>query len=111
MNSTYFQGRPPKSVNLYWRRFRVADIPLDDPKVFGDWLLEEWYKKDALLEQYMETERFPPMAGAKVPYVITSVRLRSWYEILQVFSVVGILGLLWNNVCKAWIIAKTWFGS
>merc|ERR1719284_1707770 len=46
LSSTYFQGRPPKSVNLYWRRFRVSDIPLDDPKAFGDWLLAEWYKKD-----------------------------------------------------------------
>ncbi|KAF8533795.1 hypothetical protein BDD12DRAFT_863490, partial [Trichophaea hybrida] len=41
--STFFQGRPPKSVNMHWRRFAVKDIPLtdsdfpedDDPKQNG----------------------------------------------------------------------------
>lgn len=110
LSSTYFQGRPPKSVNLYWRRFRVSDIPLDDPKAFGDWLLAEWYKKDALLEQYQQTERFPPMVGAKADYVVTSVRLRSWWEIMQIFSIVGLLGLIWRNVVQAYALAQSWLG-
>ncbi|KAG6169634.1 hypothetical protein E4U25_006608 [Claviceps purpurea] len=88
--STYFEGRPPKSVNLYWRRFKVADIPLDDPKEFELWLRDQWYKKDALMEQYLNTGRFPPLSGAKVDYVETEVRTRYPWEILQIFSVVGI---------------------
>ena len=38
------------------------------------------------------------MAGAKAGFVETSVRTRQPWEILQVFTVVGICGLLWNNV-------------
>ncbi|KAG6143224.1 hypothetical protein E4U12_001658 [Claviceps purpurea] len=96
--STYFEGRPPKSVNLYWRRFKVADIPLDDPKKFELWLRDQWYKKDALMEQYLNTGRFPPLSGAKVDYVETEVRTRYPWEILQIFNVVGICGLLWHNM-------------
>ncbi|KAG6280144.1 hypothetical protein E4U47_001496 [Claviceps purpurea] len=96
--STYFEGRPPKSVNLYWRRFKVADIPLDDPKEFELWLRDQWYKKDALMEQYLNTGRFPPLSGDKVDYVETEVRTRYPWEILQIFSVVGICGLLWHNM-------------
>ena len=51
LSSTYFQGRPPKSINLYWRRFRMSDIPLDDQKEFDLWLREQWYKKDELMEE------------------------------------------------------------
>ncbi|OAQ92571.1 1-acyl-sn-glycerol-3-phosphate acyltransferase 2 [Purpureocillium lilacinum] len=98
LSSTYFQGRPPKSINLYWRRFRMSDIPLDDQKEFDLWLREQWYKKDELMEEYLTTGRFPPMAGAKAGFVETSVRTRQPWEILQVFTVVGICGLLWNNV-------------
>ncbi|KAG6146989.1 hypothetical protein E4U28_007979 [Claviceps purpurea] len=96
--STYFEGRPPKSVNLYWRRFKVADIPLDDPKEFELWLRDQWYKKDALMEQYLNTGRFPPLSGDKIDYVETEVRTRYPWEILQIFSVVGICGLLWHNM-------------
>lgn len=100
--STYFQGRPPKSVNFYWRRFRVADIPLESAEAFDIWLREEWNKKDALMEGYMNEGRFPAMAGSKVDFVETSVNLRQPWEILQIFVVVGILGLAWKNVCKAY---------
>ena len=109
--STYFQGRPPKSVNLYWRRFRVADIPLDDQDKFDLWLREEWYKKDALMEQYVTTGRFPAMAGgtADFDFVQTEVKTRHPW-ILQLFTVVGLCGLVWNNVRKAWQVAARLVG-
>lgn len=101
----YFRGQPPKSVNFYWRRFRVADIPLDDQDKFDEWLRERWYEKDALMEQYLTTGRFPPSPAEAVTsghegFLETEVRTRHWFEFLQVFVVVGILGLLWNNFSK-----------
>lgn len=105
--STYFQGRPPKSVNLYWRRFRLSEIPLDDPLQFEVWLREQWYKKDELMEQYLLTGRFPEMPGLEKGFVETSVRTRKPWEILQVFSVLGIVGLMWNNAMKLFgVISK-----
>jgi len=99
--STYFEGRPPKSVNFYWRKFRVADIPLDDQEKFNIWLREEWYKKDALMEEYMTTGRFPASVGTENKYIETEVRTRHNWEVLQIFAVVGICGLIWNNVRKS----------
>lgn len=113
LSSTYFQGRSPKSVNFYWRRFRVADIPLEDQDKFELWLRERWYEKDELLEQYLTTGRFPPSpvpekqspksAGAvSRDYVETEVRTRYWWEWVQIFVVVGAFGLVGNVVARIW---------
>lgn len=101
LSSTYFAGRSPKSVNLHWRRFRIDDMPLHDQKVFDVWLREKWYEKDALIEEYLITGRLPAMPGGGVDFVEAEVRTRYPWEILQVFTVVGIAGLVWNNVRKA----------
>ncbi|OHW99191.1 acetyltransferase [Colletotrichum incanum] len=99
--STYFQGRPPRSVNFHWRRFRLADIPLDDPKVFDAWLRERWYEKDAIMEEYMSTGRFPASADIKGGHLETEVRLKSWSELAQIFVVVGTAGIIWRMVLNA----------
>ncbi|KAK4210040.1 acyltransferase-domain-containing protein [Rhypophila decipiens] len=111
LSSTYFRGQPPKSVNFYWRRFRVADIPLETAEQFDLWLRDRWYEKDALMEQYITTGRFPPSPAEAVTsghegHLETEVRTKHWFEFLQIFVVVGIVGLLWNNVCKLLTWAK-----
>lgn len=110
LSSTYFQGRSPKSVNFYWRKFKLSDIPLDDAGKFDVWLREEWYKKDALMEQYLTTGRFPAMAGSKVDFIETKVRTKSPLEVLQVFTIVGITGLLWRNVQRFGGVVANRFG-
>ncbi|KAK4181531.1 acyltransferase-domain-containing protein [Triangularia setosa] len=105
LSGTYFRGQPPKSVNLYWRRFLIADIPLDSAEKFDEWLRERWYEKDALMEQYISTGRFPaspPTAANKNQegFLETEVRTRYKFEFLQIFSVVGIVALLINLVLR-----------
>ncbi|KAH7242257.1 acyltransferase-domain-containing protein [Fusarium tricinctum] len=107
--STYFQGRPPKSVNFYWRRYRLSDMPLDDQEAFNLWLRKEWDKKDALMEEYLTTGRFPPMAGSKIDHIETEVKTRQPWEILQVFAVMGTVGLVWYNIQKSFVAAKSLF--
>lgn len=111
LSSIYFQGRPPKSVNFYWRRFRVDDIPLDTPEAFDVWLRERWYEKDALMEQYVSTGRFPPSpsaaaevagTGGKEGFVETEVRTKYPWEFLEVYTVLGVVGLLVNVATKMW---------
>lgn len=61
------------------------------------------------MEEYILTGRFPTLTpgnantweGKKLDFVETQVRTRQPWEILQVFTVLGICGLLWNNVKKA----------
>ncbi|KAI5287571.1 hypothetical protein KEM54_005892, partial [Ascosphaera aggregata] len=60
LRSTFLRGRPPASVNFYWRRFAVDDLPLDDQEEFGRWLLQRWSEKNDLLERFYNEGRFPP---------------------------------------------------
>lgn len=105
LRSTYLQGRQPRCVNMYWRRFAISDIPLDDPKEFDAWIRARWTEKDQLLDECFETGLFPTdLAGtvdfrgindvqkavaASEGYVETSVRLRRWYEAGQIFAVLA----------------------
>jgi hypothetical protein len=54
-----FEGRPPKSVNMHFRRFRISDIPIDNDKAFEVWLRNRWREKDYLLEHFVKYDRFP----------------------------------------------------
>lgn len=111
LRSTYTQGRPPKSVNMYWRRWALADIPLDDQKAFEGWLLDRWKEKDALLDQFIETGRFPTSLGSSIDthdipvkqkdeatrgYIETEIRLGHWIEIAQIFAVLLLLGFMFR---------------
>ena len=44
---------------MYWRRFHVSSIPASSQEDFEAWLLDRWREKDALLEHYAQTGRFP----------------------------------------------------
>ena len=100
LSSTYFQGRPPKSVNFYWRRFALADIPLDTPEEFDRWLRERWTEKDALMEQYICTGRFPANASGVKGHIEAEVRTRYWWEFVKIFVMLGAFGLTFNVLLK-----------
>ncbi|KAK2785051.1 hypothetical protein FQN52_008773 [Onygenales sp. PD_12] len=119
LRSTYLRGRPPKVVNFYWRRFAVADIPLDDQNEFEAWIIKRWAEKDDLLEQFVETGKFPPcewesgsngevggsgdsMKAENPSYFESEVKLSSWVESLQIFAVLAILGFVVHQFPKLW---------
>lgn len=87
---------------MHWRRFAVADIPLDDQGEFEVWLRERWTEKDQLLQQCFETGRFPTKlagsidtanahvdqkAAASAGYIEAHVQLSKWYEAARIFMV------------------------
>lgn len=85
----------------------MADIPLGDAEKFDAWLRDVWYQKDALMEQYLTTGRFPPSPGSAVVegkegFVETEVRTRYPWEFLQIFVVLGVFGLVWNLLARVW---------
>ncbi|RMZ72024.1 1-acyl-sn-glycerol-3-phosphate acyltransferase gamma [Pyrenophora seminiperda CCB06] len=59
LRSSFFEGRPPKSVNMHWRRFRIADIPVENTHAFEVWLRNRWREKDYMLEYFSRHTRFP----------------------------------------------------
>jgi lysocardiolipin and lysophospholipid acyltransferase len=110
LRGSYFQGRPPKSVNMHWRRFAIRDIPLGDEKVFADWLVARWREKDDLLQYYIEHNRFPADATVGVDeagrdvkgagWIETEVRPVRWWEFLQVFVPLAAVALCVNVVVQ-----------
>lgn len=104
VKASYFGGRPPKSVNMYWRRFAISSIPLDDSRAFEHWLRARWTEKDNLIEYYYQHGNFPADVGVdKGPdgntrrgagYIETQVRPAHWYEFLQIFAPTGLFALI-----------------
>ncbi|KAF1990052.1 acyltransferase-domain-containing protein [Aulographum hederae CBS 113979] len=96
LRSSFLEGRPPKSVNMHWRRFHVNDIPIDDDKAFEVWLRNRWREKDYLLEYFVRHNRFPAdqdwmIKGAQgktkeAPFIETQVKSSSWEEFLMIFA-------------------------
>jgi lysocardiolipin and lysophospholipid acyltransferase len=102
---------------MYWRRFAVADIPVDDAEKFGAWVSARWQEKEQFLEQYFRTGLFPAdeaslqaMGNSKAGYVETEVKLRKWYEVGQLLVVPAALALVANVISKllAMIILPSW---
>ena len=110
LKSIYFEGRRPKSVNMYWRRFPISQIPLDDIDHFNVWLRRVWREKDQVLEYYKQTGRFPADEEAlgtekKRHYIETEVKMSKWYEVGQIFVVLATVGLIVNCMVQLYRVA------
>lgn len=49
---------------MHWRRFPTSSIPLDEAE-FTTWLNDRWREKDALMEHYVKTGKFPADEGSE----------------------------------------------
>lgn len=122
LRSTYFQGQVPKAVNMYWRRFAVSSIPLNDAKEFEVWLRDRWTEKDRLLEHITQTGQFPediadlsdskieavksiPETGTGV--VNTRVKQSNPFEFLGMFTPLAAFILVLNVIRKLWLMFWT----
>ena len=70
-----------------------------------------WYEKDQLIDDYLETGRFPPLPSsiegdAKADdadgYVETDVRTKSVGEFTRIYVVLGSAYLVWRSVARVW---------
>jgi 1-acyl-sn-glycerol-3-phosphate acyltransferase len=99
LKSSLFEGRPPKSVNMYWRRFKTSEIPYDDDEAFERWLINRWREKDYMLEYYYKFGNFPAENPANAMLAVegkrkqngaksisTSVKGGGWDEFLTIFG-------------------------
>lgn len=104
LRAGYLEGRPPKSVSMYWRRFAIKNIPLRNEKAFELWLLARWREKDLLIENYLIHGRFPADTGvSETPqgtlkrgagHLTVEIKSSHWYEFLQIFAPMGILAMV-----------------
>ena len=99
LKSSFFEGRPPKSVNMFWRRFKISEIPLDNDETFGTWLNNRWREKDYILEYFYKYNQFPAETpvqalaaaqGKRKPshakMIGTEVKGGGWDEFLSIFG-------------------------
>lgn len=112
---------------MYWRRFALASIPLEDPEKFDAWVRERWLEKEQILEQYVQNGCFPADeghhhesaaeenggAGSKViqgaGFIETEVKLAHWYEVGQIFVVLAAWALIASIILKIGNIMAPWF--
>lgn len=97
---------------MYWRRFAIADMPLDNAEEFDRWIRERWYEKDALMEQYITTGRFPELEQStnghptkddvKAKFIETEVRTSHWWETFRVFQILAAFALVANLLARVW---------
>ena len=125
LRSVYFQGRPPKSVNMHWRRYRIADLPLSDHDAMYDWTMQCWREKDELIETFMKSGKFAPadpeaveIEGGpkekewKTAYINTEVMPRSVVEFLQIFVPVcatALVGRIGVQILDRVLGTEAWF--
>lgn len=98
LQSSFFEGRPPKSVNMHWRRFRISSIPLHNDKAFEVWMRNRWKEKDHYLDYYQRTGHFPstdPWKASSPAEIFkikpaksleAQVKSSSWGEFLAIFA-------------------------
>ena len=89
---------------MYWRRFKISEIPLHDSVAFEKWLRNRWIEKDKLIELYLRTGRFPADHGVDkdvdgkirrgIGHVEAEIKPFRWYEFLQVFAPLGVLAMV-----------------
>jgi len=111
-------ARGPPYISMHWRRFAVADIPLDDPHAFDAWLLERWREKDELLAYHAAHGTFPGDAEAIIANgvvsngagplkeVCTSVRPNGPLEFIQIFVSALAVPIVWRVMPYVWAIFK-----
>lgn len=76
---------------MYWRRFLINDIPLQDTKAFEEWVLQRWIEKDNLLESFQQHGCFPADEGS----VFTDVTVRKPVEYLQLLGGPAAVVAIW----------------
>ncbi|WPH00299.1 acyltransferase-domain-containing protein [Acrodontium crateriforme] len=99
LRSSFFEGRPPKSVNMFWRRYKISEIPLDNDMVFNRWLTNRWREKDYILEYFYKFGSFAAdealkalaaTEGKRKPnhakMISTEVKAGGWDEFLSIFG-------------------------
>ena len=83
----YLEGHQP-TVHMHWRRFKLSSIPLSSLEDFDKWLLARWVEKEALLEEYERTGRFPTKLDE---YIVERVNLQLGADLFLTCGGIGLL--------------------
>ncbi|KAI5963024.1 uncharacterized protein KGF55_002816 [Candida pseudojiufengensis] len=96
----YIKGYGPPVINYYIKGFKIDDIPLGDEIVddiddaspetlqkFEEWLLEIWYEKDKLMNNFYKTGKWG-VDSSNSKLIVGDFKMRNSFEIFKPFLVV-----------------------
>lgn len=107
----------------------MEDIPLGEgkEKEFDQWIRDRWTEKDALLEQYVSTGRFPASEwiaedsavlqhsqgknGEDRGFIVTEMKPKAWWEVFGVFKGLTRLFLVVSLLWRGFESLKLWAGA
>lgn len=91
----------PEKLSMYWRRYKIADIPWQDEKEFEKWVYDRWYEKDALLNTMKETGKFTA-PGKSIDPIEVPVRLdNTLAQVFKIYAVPATAALLCRIAYRA----------
>ncbi|CAH2350407.1 2-acyl-1-lysophosphatidylinositol acyltransferase [[Candida] railenensis] len=110
-----FLGYGPKTIHHHIKSYRLEDIPLgsgdeedidsvkeEDLKRFEQWLFEVWFEKDRVMDEFYQNGTFENLQ--KYPNLKTvhaDIKVRSYYDVLNIYLPLFIVLLILRNVCIA----------
>lgn len=104
-------------MNLHWRKFAITKIPLENQTLFDKWLQDTWHEKDALLESYLESGRFPgeesAIRGAAIKspeenFIETEVKLGNILELFSSFRILATFAMVIWLAIRSWSVMGAW---
>lgn len=104
LKKMYLHGVFTPSISIYWRKYKISDIPWQDEVKFEKWLYDLWYEKDKLLDSRIRNGEFENPTGEPILKPMTApLRLyNTAAEVFKIFAVPITTGLLVRLGCKAW---------
>lgn len=100
LRGIYLQQKYPRHIHIHIRRWATADLPVENEEEFSNWLYKRWEEKDALMDEFYRTGKFP----SKVEAASFPVKGTSYMPLI----------MCWIGAWPVWTIVRaivySWFG-
>ena len=67
LKNTFFRGFGPKDIYIYVNYHQNSTVPSENVEEFSRWLLDRFYEKERLLDEFYRKGKFPGNASKPVP--------------------------------------------
>lgn len=94
LGQMYVRGIHPVSLSMYWRRYKISDIPWQDEALFEKWIYDRWYEKDLLLKSIKEKGVFEGPEESILPIEAPVELNNTISEVFKIFIVPVTTGLI-----------------
>ncbi|XP_015916097.1 acyl-CoA:lysophosphatidylglycerol acyltransferase 1 [Parasteatoda tepidariorum] len=102
-------SRPSCLTYLYYRRYPVADVPLDSTDSLRDWVYARWSEKEELLKEYYSTKKFPHLPQSQRNGNSDIVQNQPHHVRMTVTQIISIHVFFISSTLLHWyLLSKMW---